>query len=404
MIPISWVTAGLITLLLGLIVIVSQSSMTSGLEASLTHEKELSIQVDGRQNELETQVQMHTVDLERRIVQIRTAAEISRSIGTLTDTQTLLDQVVELIRSRFDLYYAGVFLMDRDGEYAILKAGTGEAGEKMIANGHKLSAGSQSMIGWTVANHQARIALDVGLEAVRFDNPYLPLTRSELALPILTGNRVIGALTIQSTKSRAFDQDDITVLQGIADSLGTAIENARLFGEIQANLEEIQSLERHYLRQAWSELPYRPADLHYVYEVQSAPLRSGSGQIVEVPLTIRGETIGSLRLETDAKEISEEERSLIDNVAYQAAQALENVRLLEETQRRAERERTAAGVSARIWASSDVDAILRNALKELGRALNASDGEIHLELTPGSVSEIGRSDAHQPASGQERLP
>lgn len=389
--PVSWITAGLIALLLGLIVIVSQSSLTSGLEASITHERELSAQIDARQSELEAQVQMHTADLERRIVQIRTAAEISRSISTLTETQTLLNQVVELIRAGFDLYYAGVFLMDPAGEYAVLRAGTGEAGEKMLANGHKLSAGSQSMIGWTVANRRARIALDVGQEAVRFDNPYLPLTRSELALPILTGERVIGALTIQSTKPRAFDQDDITVLEGIADSLGIAIENARLFHEIQTNLEEIQTLERQNLRRAWSELPYRPADLHYIFETQSGPDRSGAGRILEVPLSLRGETLGSLKLELDPGEISHEERSLIDNVAFQAAQTLENVRLLEETQRRAERERIAAEVSARIWASTDIDSILRNALHELGRAMNASEGEIRLELKPESRTTVPQS-------------
>ncbi len=388
--PVSWATAALIALLLGLIVIVSQSGLTSGLEASITHERLLSAQVDARQSELEVQVQMHTADLERRIVQIRTAAEISRSISTLTDTQSLLDQVVELIRSRFDLYYAGVFLMDQDNEYAILKAGTGEAGKKMIANGHKLSAGSQSMIGWTVANRQARIALDVGQEAVRFDNPYLPLTRSELALPILAGDRVIGALTIQSTWPSAFDQDDVTVLQGIADSLGTAIENARLFSSVQANLEEIRALERQNLKRSWNELPYRPSDLHYIYQASEGN-QAVPGQIVEVPLAIRGESIGSVRLEMDAKEISPEERSLIDSVAYQAAQALENVRLLEETQRRADRERIAAELSAQIWASPDVDAILRNALKELGQALNATEGEIRLEFNPASVAGNGRS-------------
>jgi GAF domain-containing protein len=401
--PVSWITAGLIALLLGLIVIVSHSGLTSGLEVSITHERELANQVEARQSDLVDQVRSHTADLERRIVQIRTAAEISRSISTLTDTQTLLTQVVELIRARFDLYYAGVFLMDQDGEYAILRAGTGEAGEKMLAAGHKLSTGSQSMIGWTVANRRARIALDVGQEAVRFENPHLPLTRSELALPILTAERVIGALTIQSTRPRAFDQDDITVLQSIADSLGTAIENARLFSEIQTNLEEIQSLERQTIRRAWSDLPYRPADLHYIFETNSSSYRPESGEVVDVPLSIRGEVIGTLKLEIDRKELSPEERSLIEGVAYQAAQALENVRLLEETQRRAERDRVAANVSARIWASTDIDAILRNALHELGRALNASEGEIRLELSPEGINGNGGKAAQAVSTDAEVL-
>jgi GAF domain-containing protein len=361
-----------------LIVIVSHSGLTSGLEASITHEKELSSQIEARQSFLEAQVQAHTADLERRIVQIRTAAEISRSISTLTDTQTLLIQVVELIRTGFDLYYAGVFLMDEGGEYAILRAGTGEAGEKMLAVGHKLSTGSKSMIGWTVANRKARIALDVGQEAVRFDNPHLPLTRSELALPILTGERVIGALTIQSTRPRAFDQDDITVLQGIADSLGTAIENARLFSEIQTNLEEIQSLERQSIQQAWSDLPYRPADLHYVFETNPGLPRAEPGQIIDVPLSIRGEVIGNLRLEADHKRLSPEERSLIDGVAYQAAQALENVRLLETVQRNAQHEQMVGKIASRLQRSLDLDSVMKTAVQEISLAIDAARVQISL--------------------------
>ncbi len=377
--PVSWITAGSIALLLGLIVIESHSGLTSGLEQSITHERELSSQVEARQSDLEVQVQVHTVDLERRIIQIRTAAEISRSISTLTDTDTLINQVVELIRARFDLYYAGVFLMDQDGEYAILRAGTGEAGELMLAAGHKLSAGSQSMIGWTVANRKARIALDVGQEAVRFDNPYLPQTRSELALPILTGERVLGALTIQSSRPGAFDQDDITVLQGIADSLGTAIENARLFSEVQANLEEIQSLDRHNIMQAWSDLPYRPTDLHYTFDANPGSDQSEPGQIVEVPLSIRGAVIGNLRLETDHKEISPEERNLINGVAYQAAQALENVRLLETVQRNAQHEQLVGKIAASMQKSLDLDSVMKIAVKEIGLALDAARVQISLQ-------------------------
>lgn len=110
------------------------------------------------------------------------------------------------------------------------------------------------MIGWCIANHQARIALDVGDEAVRFNNPYLPNTRSELALPILSRATVVGALTVQSALAKAFDQNDIIVLQGIADGLAAAIENTHLVAELQQNLDELRSLNRDYLNQAWSEV------------------------------------------------------------------------------------------------------------------------------------------------------
>ena len=126
----------------------------------------------------------------------------------------------------------------------------------MVAAGHRLKVGGDSMIGWAAANLQPRIALDINREdgltsVVRFNNPYLPDTRSELALPIISKQAVLGALTIQSTIEAAFDQDDITVLQSIASSLANAIENARLFAQIQTNLNEISILHRQYLRREW---------------------------------------------------------------------------------------------------------------------------------------------------------
>ena len=148
--------------------------------------------------------------------------------------------MVDLACQRFDLCYAGLFLVDSEGQWtgepnrwAVLRSGTGEAGRKMLAQDHKLEIGGTSMIGWCTANRQARIALDVGEEAVRFDNPLLPETRSEMALPLISGGRVIGALSIQSSQPAAFSEEDIATLQSMADQLANAIQNAYLFDQIQ---------------------------------------------------------------------------------------------------------------------------------------------------------------------------
>ncbi|HEY75715.1 MAG TPA: GAF domain-containing protein, partial [Thermoflexia bacterium] len=178
----------------------------------------------------------------RRAAQLATAAEVSSAASSILDLEELLPQTVELIRQRFDLYYVGIFLLDETGRWAVLRAGTGEAGRKMLAQGHKLEVGGRSMIGWCTAHGEARIALDVGVEAVRFDNPLLPETRSEMALPLVSRGRVIGAMTIQSDKPAAFSEEDITALQTMADQLATAIENARLFAETQRSLKETQEL------------------------------------------------------------------------------------------------------------------------------------------------------------------
>lgn len=185
--------------------------------------------------------------LQRRSIQLQTAAEVSRAVSLMLDPDELLPQVAELICNRFNLYYVGIFLVEQEQasepgspprRYAVLRAGTGEAGQKMLAAGHRLEVGGASMIGWCVAHAQGRIALDVGKDAVHFDNPALPATRSELALPLASRGQVIGAMTVQSAQEAAFSDEDITTLQTMADQVANAIENARLFQEIQASVEQ----------------------------------------------------------------------------------------------------------------------------------------------------------------------
>ncbi len=166
-----------------------------------------------------------------RTSQLATAAEVARVATSILDLQQLLSEAVELVREQFNLYYVGVFLVDETGRWAVLRAGTGEAGRKMLEMGHKLEVGGSSMIGWCTAYGKPRIALDVGKEAARFDNPLLPKTRSEMALPLLSRERVIGAMTVQSDRPAAFTLEDIKVLQTVANQLATAIENAYLYQE-----------------------------------------------------------------------------------------------------------------------------------------------------------------------------
>jgi GAF domain-containing protein len=164
----------------------------------------------------------------RRALQLQTSAEISRAASSILELELLLPQAVELIRDRFDLYYVGIFLADEMREWAFLRAGTGEAGKIQMENGHRLAIGGESMIGQCIINNKARIALDVGSEAIHFQNPHLSLTRSEMALPLNSRTGTIGAITIQSTLPSAFTQEDVSVFQTMADQLASAIDNAIL--------------------------------------------------------------------------------------------------------------------------------------------------------------------------------
>jgi signal transduction histidine kinase/DNA-binding LacI/PurR family transcriptional regulator/putative methionine-R-sulfoxide reductase with GAF domain len=194
--------------------------------------------------------------LERRSTHLQTAAEVSRAASSILDPDELIRQVVSLVRERLDLYYTGLFLVDRTGEWtrdhadhaesnewAALRAGVGAAGRQMLEQGYKLEVGGPSTIGWCIANKQARIT-SYGDEDAAHKLSLLPETRSELALPLMSRGQAIGAMTIQSTQEGAFFEEDIAVLQAMADQLANAIENARLYEQAQRELGERKRAEK----------------------------------------------------------------------------------------------------------------------------------------------------------------
>jgi signal transduction histidine kinase/DNA-binding response OmpR family regulator/putative methionine-R-sulfoxide reductase with GAF domain len=180
--------------------------------------------------------------VQQRAAQLEAVLQVSRVASSVLSLDTLLPRSVELIRERFDFYYVGIFLIDQAGEWAWLRAGTGDAGKAMIAEGHRLRVGGDSMIGTCVADVEAQISLDVGEVQSRFDNPHLPETRSEMALPLIWRGSVVGAMTVQSTALDAFSQKDVEVLQAMADQLTVAIQNARLFDQMDAAVRENETL------------------------------------------------------------------------------------------------------------------------------------------------------------------
>ena len=179
-------------------------------------------------------------DLTSRNRQLHTATEVSRSVSTILDTGELINETVERIKERFGYYYVGLFLVDDTGKSALLRAGTGEAGRQLLAADHKLPVGEGSMVGWSIANAKARVALDVGKDAVHFNNPLLPQTRSEVTLPLLSRGRCIGALTFQSAEEADFSAEDVAVLSVMAEQLAIVIENARLYEQTQQHASELE--------------------------------------------------------------------------------------------------------------------------------------------------------------------
>jgi GAF domain-containing protein len=259
------------------------------------------------------------------------------------------------------------------------------------------------MIGWAISNHKARIALDVGSEAVRFNNPNLPLTRSEIAIPIIARENVLGAMTVQSSRPNAFDENDITVLQGIADSLGTALDNDRLFKETRQNLEEIRALNREYLQRAWAETINLHGGLGYTFE-NPAALNQPTSQVIEVPVILRDEVIGYLSLETDHDQLTEEEQAFVENITNQTAIALENARLLEETERRAVQEQKINELATRFSRALSIEEILRAAVQELGQLPSVAEVSVRLAPTGLEPAHNGSAAPHLGSNGNGKEP
>ncbi len=182
--------------------------------------------------------------LQRRAIHLEASAEVGRAITSILDVDELFRKTVDLIRDRFGFYHAGIFMLDEVGEWAVLREATGEAGAQMKAQGHRLAVGDTSMVGWTALHHQPRIALYAEEDTVRFANPLLPRTRSEMALPLSVSDRLLGVLNVQSTEEAAFDKDDVRVLQSMANQIAIAIENARRVSDETLLLEATSPIYR----------------------------------------------------------------------------------------------------------------------------------------------------------------
>lgn len=336
---------------------------------------------------LEHRVQERTQDLEQRSTQIQVAAEIARDITTNRDLESLLNHTVTLIPERFGFYHAGIFMTDARAEFAVLRAATQETGQEMLRLNHKLRIGETGLVGYVCATGEPRIALDVGEDAVHFKNPHLPLTRSEIALPLKSGDRIIGALDVQSTAPSAFDRDSILVLQVMADQLATAIENTFLLQELQEKLHELESISGDLVRSTWKKHKDSSAVIGYEYDglilkpISKSQPKNNNVEVdsqapLYLPLKIREQSIGCLEIWPDQENLSPDEINLVKDISNRISQVLENARLFDESQRRADRERLTGEITAQIRASNDPQSILETAVTELRNALKTKRAQI----------------------------
>ncbi len=380
----------------------SMTSTLSGLIQSL----------EQRVAERTTDLEIASQQSERRARELQTIGEISGIIASEKKFEILLPLIARLVSERFDFYHVGIFLVDETGQWAVLQAANSEGGQNMLARGHKLEVGATGIVGYVTKNGTPRIALDVGADSVFFKNPDLPATRSEMALPLNVHGQIIGTLDVQSTRPGAFTEDDANTLGILADQIAIAIENTRLFGQIQNTLTEVQSLYRQDIATSWAKFAKDEGVVGYHKSLTESKLidqavdtdeirqtmnrgsisvfnadKQRTESILTVPVKLRGQVIGVLNIKASKNEHqwSFDEIGLAEVISERLALALENARLLQDSQNRAAKEQAISEITTKISGSINMRNILQTAVEELGHALPGSEVIIEFEQKNGNV-------------------
>ncbi len=372
----------------------------------LTNLKEsLEVRVADRTTELSQrslELEIANAQIQRRAAQFEALSQVTQTIISIRDLRELLPIIASVISEKFGFYHVGIFLLDEMSQYALLSAANSEGGKRMLERKHRLRVGEEGIVGYAASTGRPRIAMDVGTDAVFFTNPDLPDTHSEMALPLISKNIIVGALDVQSTEVAAFTEEDVQMLSLLADQVSLAIENARLFDETRRALGDAESISRQVTREGFGRLAMEQNLIGYQYGISGArPLetpvelsetgrdtgkqkQTETSQIL-VPIELRGETIGMLSVQSPSqRKMNQDQFDLIKAVADRVALSAENARLFEETSRRAERERMVSEITSKIRSVNDPDIMIKTAMEELRNALGASRVEVIPQTVKGN--------------------
>ena len=388
----------------------ARSGITSNDEIGLLANafNSMTNRLQGTLEELEQRIFERTADLQKRTSELETISNVTREISIIRDLDTLLNVSANLIRERMNYYHVGIFLLDASGEKAVLQAGSSNTADQLLENKYMVRTNTSNIISNVISTGQARIALDIGLDATTFDNPFLPETRSQIALPLINNNIVTGVLDIHSNVPNAFDRRDIQTLETLTGQLSAAIENTQLVQQTENTLAELTRANRAQVQQVWQATVAQKEKPGYEFDglqIRSVPqnlqpelldrLNSGSpiiydepgsGSLIHqksllVPLVVLNQVIGVIGLERDDPSIgwTEDEVAIAQAAANRAALTLENARLLDDSLRRASKERMIFESTARIGSALNIENILQATAEELERVLGDSEIIIQFE-------------------------
>ncbi len=376
-----------VVLLLNLVVI---RMLINGLEDALKRSR-LSVEelasanaaLNFTQTELQersTELVVANKQLEGRSQKLHAIAEVARATTSIHSFDELLPAISGTISQQLGYYHVGLFLLDEEKQYAILRSANTPDGLRMLNRGYRVAVGNISPIGYVAQTGEPRVTHTMDADSRFLNNLDLPESRSQVVLPLGSGDEIIGVLDIQSREVNAFSQDDVSTLSILSDQVTIAIENALLYEQSQAALREANVASRQASGQAWDEYGKTIQTRGYRYDgIKSEPLKAAKqsrrdNDSLMIPVQLRDQTIGCLKLKSadPSREWTEDELSMVKATAERVALALEGARLLDEAQKRAARETFLSGVATKLGTSFQLDSILRDTVEELGRTLKNS--------------------------------
>ncbi len=382
----AWTTGIIVLVLLSVLLMTPIVYLIKTLEEKNQYSQELLEEVARQHDTLEKLVEARTQELEHRAKQLELSSQVARDTLVFTDVNELLIHFTQLIAEEFGYYHVGIFLLDKHREYAILQAASSAEGEKMLKKGYQLQIGDRSGVVGRVASEKHPVIIQGEENAsVFFNNPNLPDTRSEMAIPISAQNELLGVLDIQSSKSQAFNQQDVEIFQTLASQLALAVQNKRLFAETQSTIAQLRTLTAQQTQAAWSAyLKNRSHRFRYtplgVKPLQTKPsfTTEENENILRVPIILQGKSIGSIALKRPAQAWTEKEKTLIADISAQVGLAIENARLVEETRKQAQEEQLVSKFSTKLRETLDMDTVVKTAVDEMKKTFALKEVEIRL--------------------------
>lgn len=379
-----WISAGFTQLLISTVVMVGMRMMQEGYDQTKGNVERMVDALRRSQIEMEKRVEERTEELSHKTKQLDAATFVAHEIASMQNLEEMLNRTVHLISQQFGYYHTAIYLINIRNDYAVLQAASSDGGKRLVERGYRLHVGTEGIIGYVAAEKKAHIALDVGEDAVFFDEPELSETHSELAIPLIVRNKVIGVLDMQSSERQAFRYEDMEVFQTMADQIAATIENTRLLSESQMVVAQLDVILNEEVRQSWKTeaTAHKPA-FHFsmsgVKPIEDAIVLKGKN-ILEIPLVLRGQKIGKLSLQrkSEFQNWTAQEEMVAIEVINQAALALENIRLVERTRQRANREQAIASIATRIRETLDLETVLRTSAREIQHTLNLQEVEVRL--------------------------